>query len=241
MPSQGCDAADLLRFIADHEPLAATLQHFSDTPADDLRAQLRWAARKLARSSVADIDTPSRQLPTPTAAGQSRMFDAAEATSPPPAAMPKPVLSPERPERKTVAATGTKSRLIVYSDGACRGNPGLSGAGWVICDAQGRQIAEGYMFLGTRTNNEAEYLAAAMGVQAAIDLGAEDVLLRADSELMVRQLQGRYRVKHPKLLPLFAELKRMQQALRHFKSEHVPREQNAAADAQANLAIDKRR
>ena len=97
------------------------------------------------------------------------------------------------------------------------------------------------MFLGHRTNNEAEYLAAAMGLQAAYDLGAREIVLRADSELMVRQLQGRYQVRNAKLLPLFGSNQAaMRGGFRSFYAEHVPRAQNAAADAQANLAIDER-
>jgi ribonuclease HI len=131
--------------------------------------------------------------------------------------------------------------LIVYSDGACRGNPGPSGAGWVLAHPDGSIVGRGNLFLGHRTNNEAEYLAAAMGLQAAADIGCKDVTLRADSELMIRQLTGVYKVRNARIIPLFKELKKLADKFPTFKAEHVRREFNVEADAEANLAIDNAR
>ena len=221
MPPEGIDIAAVLAFIADNEPLQATLLRFAPNDHAGLRAALRRAHLPQAGA-----------VPAPQAARQTEDVAAA----PSPQAAPPPKSAQPGPASARAGAT----RMVVYSDGASRGNPGLSGAGWVICEPTGKTIAKGAMFLGHRTNNEAEYLAAAMGIQAACDLGAQEVVLRADSELMVRQLQGRYQVRNAKLLPLFAQIKLLRKGLRAFYAEHVPREQNAAADAQANIAIDER-
>jgi ribonuclease HI len=132
--------------------------------------------------------------------------------------------------------------VVVYTDGACRGNPGLSGAGWVIDVQDGPQPCSytGTLFLGTRTNNEAEYLAAALGLQAAKDLGAQKVILRADSELLVRQVLGIYRVKNARLVPLHQAVVALSRSFSKFEAQHVRREFNSRADHQANLAIDNR-
>jgi ribonuclease HI len=94
--------------------------------------------------------------------------------------------------------------------------------------------------LGHRTNNEAEYLAAALGLRAARDLGVTRVILRADSELLIRQVLGIYRVKNEKLIPLFAQLMAQLKKFTHWQAEHVPRARNALADRMANRAIDTR-
>jgi len=130
--------------------------------------------------------------------------------------------------------------LVVYSDGASRGNPGLAAAGWVIEDPHGKRLHADGRFLGTTTNNVAEYAGVLGGLQAALTLGATEVTLRADSELLVRQLNGQYKVKAPHLLPLFAQARQMLAKFKTTSIEHIPRERNAAADEQANRAIDER-
>ena len=130
--------------------------------------------------------------------------------------------------------------LVVYTDGACRGNPGPSGAGWVICTPQGKPVGQGCAYLGRRTNNEAEYLAAAMGLTAAISLGVDRIVLRADSQLLVRQICGQYQVRNPRIGVLHQQVMQLVRGLQMFAAEHVPRAENAAADAQANLGIDSR-
>ena len=130
--------------------------------------------------------------------------------------------------------------LLVYADGACRGNPGHSGAGWVMCLEEGTPLAEGCLYLGHRTNNEAEYLAAALGLRAAADLGVREVELRADSELLVRQVQGVYQVRNARLKPLYEALLAVARRFERFGVSHVLRHRNSLADAQANRAIDTR-
>lgn len=137
-----------------------------------------------------------------------------------------------------VAASGRP--LWVYSDGACRGNPGPSGAGWAFCLAEGVALGEGCLFLGHCTNNEAEYMAAACALTAALGLGVQHVVLRADSELMVRQILGIYRVKHARIVPLHAKVMQLAKQFDSFGAEHVLRHRNTLADAMANRAIDGR-
>ena len=127
-----------------------------------------------------------------------------------------------------------------HSDGACRGNPGPSGAGWVLGPAHGAIHVRGHHFLGTRTNNEAEYLAAILAVRDAIARGIDNLLLHADSQLMVRQIEGAYQVRHPNIRPLFASLREtVAKGNLRLAVKHVPRLENQEADACANLAIDR--
>lgn len=128
-------------------------------------------------------------------------------------------------------------RLIIYTDGASRGNPGPSAIGVVIRDEQGRVIAKISEAIGRTTNNRAEYFALIAGLEEALRLGAERVDLRMDSELIVRQLTGKYRSKELKALH-----KQTHQLLLKFKSygiEHIPRERNKEADALTRHALRK--
>lgn len=131
-------------------------------------------------------------------------------------------------------------RLTVYADGASRGNPGPAAIGASVRDGAGRELATVSERIGRATNNVAEYRAAIAGVRAAADLGASAIDLRLDSELVVRQLSGRYRVKHPLLRPLFAALVEALEAVGPYTVGHVPRARNARADALANEALDRR-
>lgn len=125
------------------------------------------------------------------------------------------------------------------SDGGARGNPGPAGAGIVLRDADGNLAARGGAFLGTTTNNIAEYQALLWGMRAARSLGASRLVVRADSELVVRQLRGEYRVKNEGLKPLFCEAQALRRAFESVEFVHVRREENAEADELANLAMDQ--
>lgn len=129
--------------------------------------------------------------------------------------------------------------IVLYTDGACRGNPGPSGAGWVIESPAGDVVAEGCAFLGQRTNNEAEYIAAAMGLKAIEKWHPKKVTLRADSQLMIRQITGQYQVRNVRIVPLYQQVMSLIRGLAQFDAQHVPRAQNARADAQANRGIDE--
>jgi ribonuclease HI len=130
--------------------------------------------------------------------------------------------------------------LIIETDGASRGNPGLAGAGIIIKDGQGNRIKQIAEFLGSMTNNQAEYHALIIGLKAAAEYAPEQVTVRMDSELVVRQMNGQYRVRNPDMIPLYTRAVEAAQALQNVTIEHVPRERNSGADDVANLAIDGR-
>jgi ribonuclease HI len=138
------------------------------------------------------------------------------------------------------AAGAVPARMRVYSDGAARGNPGPSGAGAVLTDAEGAVLARVGKFLGRQTNNYAEYMGLIIGLQHARELGAREVDVYADSELMIRQLGGRYQVKSPTLRPLYDEAVQLLKGFAKVRLVHVPREMNKDADEMSNRAIDER-
>ena len=130
--------------------------------------------------------------------------------------------------------------LTLYCDGAARGNPvGPAGCGAVIYDEKGREIAPLKRFLGRATNNEAEYAGLLLGLEHAIKLEPSHLSIRADSELMVRQLKGVYAVKAAHLRPLHARALALLGAVAAWDAKHVPRAQNKRADQLANEAIDE--
>jgi len=131
-------------------------------------------------------------------------------------------------------------RVRVYSDGAARGNPGPSGAGAVLVEPSGQVVDRLGKYLGVQTNNYAEYMGLILGLKRARELGATEVEVFADSELMIRQLGGRYQVKSPSLRPLYEEALRLLNDFSRVKLVHVPREMNTAADEMSNRAIDER-
>ena len=132
----------------------------------------------------------------------------------------------------------TDLRVVVWTDGAARGNPGPAGAGALVTDADGAVLAEIAEGLGVATNNVAEYTAAILGLERAAELGATDVLLRSDSRLLVEQLAGRFKVKNAVLQQLHARAKAIAGGFARIRYEHVPRERNTAADALANAGVD---
>lgn len=152
------------------------------------------------------------------------------------APLPPPAAAPEAP----AAATAGTARMRVYSDGAARGNPGPSGAGAVLTDPEGKVLARVGKFLGRQTNNYAEYMGLIIGLKHARELGAREVDVHADSELMIRQLGGRYQVKSATLKPLYDEAVRLLKGFAKVRLVHVPRELNRDADEMSNRAIDER-
>ena len=131
------------------------------------------------------------------------------------------------------------SRLVIYTDGAARGNPGPAGAGAILRDASsGAVLGEIARFLGIRTNNYAEWTAVELALAEALRLGATQVDLRMDSELVARQISGRYRVKNADLKPIHARVMAMLARLESYTVGHVPRELNTEADRMSNIAID---
>jgi probable phosphoglycerate mutase len=132
-------------------------------------------------------------------------------------------------------------RLVIHTDGAARGNPGLAGAGAVLRDAaDGSLVSELAVFLGKRTNNYAEWTAVALALEEALLVGATHVDLRMDSQLVARQISGVYRVKHPDLQPIHARVMGLLSRFAGYTVGHVPRELNKEADRLSNVAIDQR-
>jgi len=129
-------------------------------------------------------------------------------------------------------------RMIIHSDGASRGNPGLAAIGATIKDEQGKLIARISQRIGTTTNNQAEYRAIIAALEEAIKLGASQVELNSDSELLVRQIKGSYRVRKATLKPLYQRVKQLQSRLESFTINHIPRQQNTEADRLANIALE---
>jgi ribonuclease HI len=131
-------------------------------------------------------------------------------------------------------------RVLIYTDGAARGNPGPAGAGAILRGADGTVMAEIAEPLGHATNNVAEWTAVLLALEEARRLGATHVDLRMDSELVARQISGIYRVKHPDLKPIHAAVMELLRGLDGYTVGHVPRELNKDADRLSNVAIDGR-
>lgn len=131
-------------------------------------------------------------------------------------------------------------KLMIQTDGGARGNPGPAGIGVVILDETGKILEEHAKYLGATTNNQAEYRAVILGLERAVVLGAASAEVVSDSELLIRQANGVYRVKNPDLVKRFAEMKSLEAQFQGgVKYRHVRREQNRRADALANEAMDR--
>lgn len=136
-------------------------------------------------------------------------------------------------------------KIIIYTDGGARGNPGPAAIGVVICDEKGKMLKEYSEFLGERqTNNEAEYQAVIFALKKLKALYGKDkakyidIEIRADSELLVKQLNGQYKISEPRIRSLFIEVWNLQVELGKLKFVSIPREQNKEADRLVNEALD---
>ena len=129
-------------------------------------------------------------------------------------------------------------KVIIHADGAARGNPGPAATGATVKDEKGNLIASISQRIGVTTNNQAEYQAIIAALEKAISLGASQVELYSDSELVVRQINGRYKVKNVALRPLYQQVVRLIGSLEGFTTAYIPREQNTEADNLANQALD---
>ena len=129
-------------------------------------------------------------------------------------------------------------RIVIYIDGGSRGNPGPSGVGVVILDASGKRLKEISKYIGETTNNIAEYSALLYGLEEALMLRADEIVVNLDSELAARQLTGDYRVKDPGLKPLFERAMNMLKSFKSFEVRHIEREMNKEADKLVNRAIN---
>ncbi|MBP7232263.1 MAG: ribonuclease HI family protein [Syntrophaceae bacterium] len=134
----------------------------------------------------------------------------------------------------------TIKAVKLFSDGACRGNPGLGGGGAVITDEADRVLWQGKEFLGHCTNNIAEYKALILGLKGALSLNYKNLNVYLDSELLANQINGLYRVKNEHLKTLMVEVRSLLSSFQSVKVQHVLRCHNSLADKLANLAIDER-
>ena len=129
-------------------------------------------------------------------------------------------------------------KLVVHVDGGSRGNPGPAAAAAVLSTPDGDVVDEAAVTLGTATNNVAEYRGLLLGLERAAALGATEIDVINDSELIAHQVTGRYKVKHPDMKPLHAEALRALGGFERWSIRPVPRAQNADADALVNQALD---
>jgi ribonuclease HI len=130
-------------------------------------------------------------------------------------------------------------KVIVHVDGGARGNPGPAAAAAVVSSPAGELLDEHAQLLGKVTNNVAEYRALLLGLQRAKELGASEVEVIGDSELIAKQIRGLYKVKHPSMRPLYLEAMDAFRAFERWSIRTVPRAQNAEADALVNAALDQ--
>ena len=136
------------------------------------------------------------------------------------------------------SSTPNDSRAVIYADGGSRGNPGEAAYG-IVVQRSGRTMRMGRA-LGIATNNEAEYQAILAGLDWALKEGITDLTLFTDSELVVQQVSGKYKVKHPNLKPLFLQALERKKKIKKFKIFHIKREHNSEADALVNEVLDAR-
>jgi ribonuclease HI len=129
-------------------------------------------------------------------------------------------------------------KLVLHVDGGARGNPGPAAIGVVVSDADGNVLDEQAERIGVATNNVAEYRALLSGLERARELGADEVEIIGDSELVARQVTGEYKVKHPAMKPLHLQARTQLEGFRNWHIRTVPRAQNARADELVNAALD---
>jgi ribonuclease HI len=132
-------------------------------------------------------------------------------------------------------------KATLFADGGSRGNPGPAASGAVLFDESGAVLLEVGTYLGVATNNVAEWTGLLTGLEAALKLGIDDIAVRLDSELVVKQISGAYRVKNEGLIPLHAKAKVLLRKFAHVDVQHVRRKMNAAADALVNQVLDANR
>jgi ribonuclease HI len=131
-----------------------------------------------------------------------------------------------------------EAEATLFADGGSRGNPGPAASGAVLLDATGELVEEVAAYLGTATNNVAEWTALVLGLEAASKRGIRRLAVRLDSELVVKQLRGEYRVKKPELQPLHRRALALLRHFEHVDVRHVPRKENALADDLVNRVLD---
>jgi ribonuclease HI len=247
--------SELLRFIAANEELPRSLARYKGHTRDTLGKLLAAAADRLEQAE----DEQAAAAPAPSSRGlkvrKGSEVERAAARAAEELQESMELSKSEREARKRERAAAAEAerrveleeaaparplRTRLFTDGAARGNPGPAGAGAVIISPEGHIVARVGKFLGDETNNVAEYMGLIIGLKRAKAMGIKELDVLADSELMVRQLNGDYAVKAEHLKPLFEEVRGLLKAFSEVDIRHIPREENAQADAMSNRAIDER-
>jgi ribonuclease HI len=245
---------ELLRFIAANEQLPRTLQRYSGYDRDTLGKLINAAADRVEEAEKGREPAPGAGSKGIKVRKQTDVEKAAErAAQEIDEAMDLSRTEREQRRRERAAAQDRDrqaaaaaeeaekaKRTRLYTDGAARGNPGPAGAGAVILNPDGHIVAKIGKFLGDSTNNVAEYMGLILGLKRAKAMGIKELEVFSDSELLVKQLAGEYQVKADHLRPLHDEAKTLLQGFSFIEVRHIPREQNAQADAMSNRAIDER-
>jgi len=246
--------ADLLRFIAANEDLPRSLQRYAGYDRDTLGKLLSAAADRVEEFEASRAPAPGagskgikvrKQTDVEKAAARSaaELDEAMDLSKAEREQRKRERAAAEQREREEAAAAVVAEeakRTRLYTDGAARGNPGPAGAGAVIVNPDGHIVAKVGKFLGEQTNNVAEYTALILGLKRAKAMGIKELEVLSDSELMVKQLAGDYAVKADHLKPLHDEAKQLIGGFGWIAVRHIPREENAQADAMSNRAIDER-
>jgi ribonuclease HI len=247
--------AELLRFIAANEQLPRTLQRYSGYDRDTLGKLIDAAADRIEEAEKAREGAASgagskgikvrKQTDVEKAAARSatELDEAMELSKAERDQRRRDRTVTEERARQAVQAADEAERAKrtrLYTDGAARGNPGPAGAGAVIVSPEGHIVAKIGKFLGDSTNNVAEYMGLILGLKRAKAMGIKELEVYSDSELLVKQLAGEYQVKADHLRPLHDEASLLLKAFTFIQVRHIPREDNAQADAMSNRAIDER-
>jgi ribonuclease HI len=245
---------ELLRFIAANEDLPRTLARYKGYDRDTLGKLLDAAADRVDEAEAARAPQPGAGSKGIKVRKQSDVEKAAQrAAEEIDEAMDLSKAEREQRRRERAAAEDRErqaaqaavvaeqtKRTRLFTDGAARGNPGPAGAGAVILSPEGHIVAKIGKFLGDSTNNVAEYWGLILGLKRAKAMGIKELEVYSDSELLVKQLAGDYAVKADHLRPLHDEAQALLKAFSFIQVRHIPREENTAADAMSNRAIDER-
>jgi len=246
--------AELLRFIAANEDLPRALSRYSGYDRDTLGKLIDAAADRVEEAEKAREPGPGagargikvrRQSDVEKAAQRAaeEIDEAMQLSKTERDQRRRERAAAEERDRHAAAAVEEaerSKRTRLYTDGAARGNPGPAGAGAVILNPDGHIVAKLGKFLGDSTNNVAEYMGLILGLKRAKAMGIKELEVYSDSELLVKQLAGEYQVKADHLRPLHDEAQTLLHGFSFIQVRHIPREENAQADAMSNRAIDER-
>ena len=238
-----CDVADALDGLPNPDGQAAekaAVGGGGSAAAKPVKAALSGASRQESFGFGGQVAS-ARTADASSATSASRTASTPKAVSAASKAVASEAKAPRANERGAQTATTLQPRkLLLYSDGASRGNPGPAGAGAVLMKPDGTIVARIGKYLGRQTNNHAEYMALIIGLRAALELGVTEIEMVADSELMVKQIKKIYRVKNEQLRPLYEEACALIARFQRASIRHVLREYNQEADEMSNRAIDER-